>query len=228
VARFHLNSKENKKKRESKFQNKRKTQRSPHPPSPRPFSQPTHPRVPAPPPLYPLGLSYQRCHPQLVRTPSPADPHTLSVILVPSNRPPVRSARTPRTLCPRPRRVCNHLVLDHLKPQSLIHSPPSFACPQNPHPSLAPCARQGGATSVHRHPEFVSPPTLRPRRALCHGKLRLDVPSSGHTPIYSLPLLFPLLALTHPPLRSHSAAVVDPSRCRTPAVVKRPLRFPLR
>jgi hypothetical protein len=39
-----------------------------------------------------------------------------------------------------------------------------------------------------RRPEPVSPSTSEPRRALCHGELRLDVRNPGHAPIPPPPL----------------------------------------
>ena len=76
-----------------------------------------------------------------------------------------------------------------LEPQSLAHPlPPSFAHLQNPFstsPTLR--ARQSAAAVTRRRPEPVSPSTPEPRRALCHGELRLDVRNPGHAPISPLP-----------------------------------------
>uniref|UniRef100_A0A804PI56 Small ribosomal subunit protein eS4 central region domain-containing protein n=1 Tax=Zea mays TaxID=4577 RepID=A0A804PI56_MAIZE len=52
-------------------------------------------------------------------------------------------------------------------------------------PTLRACQSAGAITC--RRPEPVSPSTSEPRRALCHGDLRLDVRNPGHAPISPLP-----------------------------------------
>jgi hypothetical protein len=46
---------------------------------------------------------------------------------------------------------------------------------------------QSAAAVTRRRPEPVSPSTSEPRRALCHGELRLDVRNPGHAPNSPLP-----------------------------------------
>jgi hypothetical protein len=128
--------------------------------------------------------------PSHARASSPYDPRVPHISFVPFNSPPASSARTPGTSHP-----CRALSPQPPRPRPLeapraplTLPPPSFACLQNPRPSLPPCARQGRAATVHCRPDLVLLPTLRLRCALCHDNLCLDIRSSERTPIHSLPL----------------------------------------
>jgi hypothetical protein len=94
-----------------------------------------------------------------------------------------------------------------------------FSCPQ---------LTSRKTVAVRRGCAPVPPPPLRLCRVCCLGEFGLDVHSSGHASIYSLPLWFSLLALTCPPSRSRNAAAVDLSPRRAPATVQRTHRLPSR
>jgi hypothetical protein len=118
------------------------------------------------------------------RAPSSADPWAPPVNLIPFNRPPAHPARTSRTPClrhtPSPQ-------TPHPWPLEAPRAPLTLPLPHS-HirraPSPASCAHQGGAVTVHRQPELVLQPTLRPHQAICHGKLRLDDRISKCTSIH--------------------------------------------
>jgi hypothetical protein len=111
----------------------------------------------------------------------------LSAPSSPGNRRPSCAHRGLRAHVAREAR--NRPALGHLSPRaSLTLFPPSFAHLQNPFstsPTLR--ARQSAAAVTRRCPEPISPSTSEPRRALCHGELRLDVRNPGHAPISPLP-----------------------------------------
>jgi hypothetical protein len=124
-----------------------------------------------------------------MRASSLIDPWAPPISPVPFNRPPAHPARTSGT--PRPRRPPqppHPWQLEVPRAKLTLPLPHSHVCRA---PTTAqrrvPC--QGSATTVHRWPELILPSKLRPRCALCHGKLRLDVHNSERTPIMSHPEL---------------------------------------
>jgi hypothetical protein len=106
----------------------------------------------------------------------------------PRNRRPSCACRGLRAHVTREAR--HHPALGHLSPEPRSPTlPPSFAHLQSPLPtSPTPRTRHSTAAITRRRPESVSPSTLEPRRALCHGELRLDVRNPGHVQfLLSLP-----------------------------------------
>jgi hypothetical protein len=163
-----------------------------NPCSPRPFG-PTGPsRARAFPPL--LSLSWRARS-----SARPLSQRVRPLLALSARGPPLSAPSSPRNRCLScahrglrahvAREARNRPALGHLSPRaSLTLFPPSFAHLQNPFstsPTLR--ARQSAAAVTRRCPEPISPSTSEPRRALCHGELRLDVRNPGHAPISPLP-----------------------------------------
>jgi hypothetical protein len=81
-------------------------------------------------------------------------------------------------------------------------------------------SRARSTAAIHRVRVPVSPPPLRPHRALCLGEFCLGVRNSRQASIYSLPLWFSLPMLTEVPPHSWRATTVDPSPRRVPVAVQ--------